>query len=253
MWMWFFTAAGRRVLFAAAALTALATSFLALRAHYIAIGKDEAAATELDAGAKQLALQEKQFQSRYASFDAQRVVDEARSKELLATTARFSAQIAAIKSERKQTHVEVVALPASSVVPDLHHKLNVEPQSKEAVLSLPELRAADAIVTDYPIVTAENRDLVASNQTLTGRTSSLTDEVTAITSERDLAFDWGDSVFVQYRVCYNSFPRHRGFFARFCHIATFGLGCKPKQLSLPPPGPLAQQRPTKSPSPPASK
>jgi F0F1-type ATP synthase membrane subunit c/vacuolar-type H+-ATPase subunit K len=245
MWPWLFTAAGRRVIFAAAALAALGAGFLALRAHYIAIGKGEAAAAALDAGAKQLAAQEKQFESRYAALDAQRAADATRSEALLGTAAKLSAELAGLASERARERAQVAALPESSLIPDLRHKLNLEPESNAATLSLPELRATDAIVTDYPLVTSENRDLISTNQTLTARTTSLSGEVTAVTAERDLAFDWGDSVFTQYRTCYNSFPRHRGFIARLCHVATFGLGCKPKQLSLPTPSSLAQQRPAK--------
>jgi hypothetical protein len=253
MWPWLFTATGRRVIFATAALAALGAGFLALRAHYIAIGKGEAAAAALDAGAKQLAAQEKQFETRYAALDAQRAADVSRSQTLLTTAANLSARIAALESERSQARTQASAAPQTSLVPDLRRKLNVEPESNAASLTLPELRAADAIVTDYPLVTAENRDLVASNQTLTARTTALSGEVAAVVSERDLAFNWGDSVFTQYRACYNSFPRSRGFFARLCHVATFGLGCKPKKLSLAPPSGLAQQRPAKSASPPASK
>lgn len=253
MWAWLFTAAGRRVLFATAALAALATGFLGLRAHYIAIGKGEAAAAALDAGVKQLAAQEKQFESRYAALDAQRAADAAHSQALLATAAKLSAHIAALDSERGQKRAEVAAVPETSLIPNLRHNLDVTPASTAPALSLPELRAADAIVTDYPFVTAENRDLISTNQTLTARTNSLTGEITAATAERGLAFDWGDSVFTQYRACYNAFPRHRGFFSRLCHVATIGFGCKPKQLSLLPPSSLAQQRPTKSPSPPAPK
>ena len=210
MWPWLFTATGRRVIFATSALAALGAGFLALRAHYIAIGKGEAAAAALDAGAKQLA---------------------------------------ALESERAQARTQAVAAPQTSLLPDLRRKLSVDPESNAASLSLPELRAADAIVTDYPLVTAENRDLVASNQTLTARTTSLTGEITAVVSERDLSFNWGDSVFTQYRACYNSFPRNRSFFARLCHVVTFGLGCKQRQLSLLPPSSLARQRPAKSASP----
>ncbi|HKW89779.1 MAG TPA: hypothetical protein VJN21_13605 [Candidatus Acidoferrales bacterium] len=249
MWPWLFTATGRRAVFATAVLAALAAAFLALRSHYIALGKQEDAAAALDSSAKQLAAQQLQFQSRYAALEAQRAAADAKSQALLATTTRLSAQIAVLESARAQSRTEITSLPEPSLVPDLRRKLNVAPASAAPDLLPPELRAADAIVTDYPAATAEIRDLSASNQALTSRSAALTDEVSAVASERDLAFTWGDAVFDQYRDCFNSFPRHRGFFARLCHVVTIGLRCKQKKLALPPPSSLAQQRPASANSP----
>jgi chromosome segregation ATPase len=246
MWPWLFTAAGKRLLLAAAALAVLGGGFLTLRSHYIALGKQEDAAAALDASAKQLADQQKEFQSRYAALESERVAEAARSQALLVTTSKLAADISALESERARDRATVTSLPEPSLVPDLRRKLNVAPASTAPDLLPPELRAADTIVTDYPAVTAENRDLTASNQTLTSRAASLSSEINSVTAERDLSFDWGDAVFNQYRDCFNSFPRHRGFFAHLCHVATFGLGCKPKKLALPPPSSLAQQRPPKS-------
>jgi|SRR5689334_13297256 len=243
MWLWLFTAAGKRIIMAAAALALLGGGFLALRSHYIALGKQEVAAAALDASAKELAARQQQFQSRYAALDSERAAEAAKSAALLATTSKLTAQIAALESARAQSRSEIVSLPEPSLVPDLRRKLNVSPSSDAPALLPAELRAADAIVTDYPTVTAENHDLTASNQALTSRAASLAGEVTAVTSERDLAFTWGDAVFNQYRDCFNTFPRHRGILARLCHVATFGLGCKPKKLTLAPPSSLAQQRP----------
>lgn len=245
MWPWLFTAAGKRVILAAATLAVLGGGFLALRSHYIALGKQEDAAAALDSSAKQLAVQQKDFQTRYAALESQRTAEAAKSASLLATTAKLTAQVAALESERIRDRTAVTALPEPSLVPDLRRKLDVAPASTAPELLLPELRAADSIVTDYPAVAAENRDLIAGNQALTSRAASLSGEINSASAERDLAFNWGDAVFNQYRDCFNSFPRHRGFFARLCHVATFGLGCKPKQLTLAPPSSLAQQRPAK--------
>jgi hypothetical protein len=245
MWAWLFTAAGKRVLFATAFAALLGGGFLALRAHYIALGKTESASAAIDAGAKQLAAQQKQFQARYAALESQRAAGAAQSEALLAATTKLASQVAALESQRTQASAQIAALPAASVVPDLHRKLGVAPESAAPALAPAELRAADQIVTQFPQVQAENRDLAAGNQSLAARAASLTSEITATAGERDLAFGWGDALFAQYRACYNSFPRHRGIFARICHVATFGLGCKPKQLALPAPDALARLRPAK--------
>lgn len=253
MWFWLFTPAGKRIILVAAALAALAFGFLALRSHYIALGKQEDAAAALDSSAKQLAAQQQEFESRYAALESQRAAEAAKSEALLRTTQQLASHISALESQRALERTTIASLPEPSLVPDLRRKLNVAPASAAPNLLPPELRAADTIVTDYPSVVAENRDLAASNQAIASRAASLTNEVTSVSAERDLAFDWGDAVFNQYRGCFNSFPRHRGFFARLCHVATFGLGCKPKQLTLAPPSSLAHQRPAKSSSPQFSK
>jgi hypothetical protein len=246
MWLWLLSPIGKRVVLVTAAVAALGIGFLALRSHYIALGKQEDAAAALDASEKRLAAQQKDFQSRYATLDSQRAAEAAKSEALLATTNKLAAQIAALESQRARDRAAVNDLPAESLVPDLRRKLNVAPTSAAPGLLPPELRAADAIVTDYPAVTDENRQLTASNQALASQPASLYAEVASVASERDLAFNWGDDVFQQYRDCFNSFPRHRSFFARLCHVATFGLGCKPKKLTLSPPSSLAQRRPRKS-------
>lgn len=253
MWPWLFTAAGKRVILAAAVFAVLGGGFLALRSHYIALGKQEDAAAALDASAKQLADQQKEFQSRYAALESQRATQAAQSQVLLATTNKLAAQVAALESERASSRAAITSLPEPSLVPDLRHKLNVAPASTAPALLPPELRAADTIVTDYPAVTAENRDLTANNQALASRAASLSSEIASVTAERDLAFNWGDAVFNQYRNCFNSFPRHRGLFARLCHVATFGLGCKPKKLALLPPSSLAQERSAAGKSPAAAR
>jgi hypothetical protein len=249
MWLWLFTPAGKRVVLATAALAALAAGFLALRSHYIALGKQEDAAAALESSAKQLGIQQKEFQSRYAALEAQRSIDAARSQALLISTNKLAAQIAAMESERVRDLATVESLPEPSLVPDLRRMLNVEPASLSANLLPTELRAADSIVTEFPAVTAENRDLTASNQALTSRVASLAGEVNSVTQERNMALDWGDDIFTQYRNCYNAFPRHRSILANICHVASLGLACKPKKLTLEPPSLITRQRPLQSAAP----
>lgn len=160
---------------------------------------------------------------------------EVQRSEALAQQAAIAVQEARLA--RAAAARTVSAVPDAAILADLIAKLNLREQADATPALHPrEMRAVDEIVTDYPLLKAENTALGQRMAALEGTVGALKAENQAVAAERDAWKARAYQIEGHYVRIYNAFPRKGN---RFLQIITFGRYGKAKKLPYPSPTDLA--------------
>ncbi len=233
------TPIGRRILLAAGILAAL--GIIAWHFHHVWTneGKEQQRTADVQDVKQALDQQQKTFEARLDRDDAKfkQMADLVSSSQATVQTAIQA--IHGLELERRAAAAQVATVPDAGLVADLRIKLNAAPQETSPILMPIELRAADVIVTDYPLLKKENEQEIAKSAGLADEVTGLEGEVAAIGDERDAAFGWADELLKAFRIAYNAVPTRRR--APAClWIWNCGAG---RKLPIPKPDELLANRP----------
>ena len=184
---------------------------------------------QLEVSNQQLAAQEQRFKEVLAELRQreQLLVDELRESngraQLLANT------IAGLQSQRAQVPIVVQALPDSAVKADIEMKLGGPLENPDI------LRRADILVTEHPILKAENEALGAQVSEIRKQVDLQGQRVTNLEEQRDTVLGAYNNLKEHYVAAYNvaQQPKRRWY----CLFL-----CKTKD-SLPFPSPLTLEEP----------
>ena len=197
-----------------------------------AYGEHKAAEGYHSGSVAQLSVDQEQFKQVTTSYQskldsAQQQLDASTQQIALLQTGlkTLSAQYASLAAQRQQSQSQVNALPDAALQADLEAKLG-GPLSSSVTL-----RKADDIVTDYPLVLQSITVLNSKVDNLAGQVSALNDSVKDVTTQRDAAIAYGNTVTGYYVKAYNAAQVHH---SKFLKIITFGL-VRDKHMDLPAP------------------
>lgn len=174
-----------------------------------------------------------------ADYEKQMTAAEARNQQAIQLLAQFAAsldranqRLAEVKSQQQAAAQTVATLPDDAVLSDLRQKLAVTP-SATGPLSVPELRKADAMVTELPFAQTQIAALNDKTAALEGKAEALDRQVKAVAAERDAAMQYATQLEGYYTNAYNVAQKARKR-PLILKILSFGLLKDPK-IELPPP------------------
>jgi hypothetical protein len=238
IWAFLSSPLGRRLAIAAGILAAVLV--LAWHFHHVWVneGKEQQRGTDVEDTHKTLELEHATFAK---VLDAESEKYRAATQVLAQATdalARADQTIRDLATARQTASQQVARLSDAALPGDLRLKLNVAPLATGPLLPA-ELRAADAIVSDYPILKKENEARTTAEAAANAKVSALSDQLGAVEAERDAAFTWSDTLMGAYVQAYNAVPRARRSPACLW-LWKCGAG---KKLPIPKPAELLAHRP----------
>ena len=160
-------------------------------------GKQAGESAQLAVSQQQLAAQEQRFQAVLAELREQQqlLVEELRQSN--AREQILAGSIASLQSQRAQVPIVVQALPDSAVKADIEMKLGGPLENPDI------LRKADVLVTEHPLLKAENEQLGQQVAEIRKQVGLQEQRVTNLEAQRDATLSAYDVLKQHYVQAYN--------------------------------------------------
>jgi hypothetical protein len=244
------TRVGKYCLLAMIVLIAAGATVAHYHAKWKTEGEQKIIQQNLEAQAKELKADNEKTKEALAHAQEDVNTAVAQQKQAMDLAARsqvvldgLNKTLSQLEAQRRADKNSVAAVPDSGLAADIQTKLHVRPAGDNTPgFSTAEMRVLDSIVTDYPNLLDENKNLSSQVAEIKNKLDALSSRITAdekeasaLTIQRDTAVRQANTALDFYSKLYNAYPRNRSIFAKACHVVTLGLGCKPKKFSLPTP------------------
>jgi len=215
MWPFLISPLGRKIALVMGLCIALGAAVLMIYNRGKAAGQIDGARAQLETDRQQYEQDRKIFLDTLAIYKAK---DEA-AQQLIAS---LDAQLGILRNARVASRAAVDKLADADLGKDIHQKLGNPPT--DVPLTISELRRVDEVLTDYPIV-------VAQNTVLEKKIDALGQRVDALEHQRDAAVEAYNKLVPLYAKAYNATQKKH---SRFVKIITLGL-VRDRKLNLPDP------------------